>query len=90
MGWQVGNNTSEKHTVSILTPEEGETVFFQSISFYLPVYLALQPKKKSSSLPREPQNSHNVLWSVVAQGNQGIAVKGILMYIPLLHLHFSL
>jgi hypothetical protein len=59
---------------------------FQSISFYLPVYLAPQPKK--TVIFTAMRTSKLAQCSVVCANprQQGRAVKGILMCIPLLYL----
>jgi hypothetical protein len=40
-----------KHTVSIFSPEDGDSMFLQNVGLYLQVYMVSQPRSTSSSPP---------------------------------------
>jgi hypothetical protein len=44
----VTNTFSEKHAVSILSPEDGDSMFLRNVCVGLPVLMALQPRRPTS------------------------------------------
>jgi hypothetical protein len=46
--WLVKANVSEKHTVSIFTPEGGDNMPLRNVGFYQPIHIVIQPKRTLS------------------------------------------